>query len=361
MRADAVVSALRRLRDQTGDTYVLAVARIGFGLLLLNEAWLATQQLRGAGYFGGYFHQPFLPEGLVPSEGVYEVLLAAQWIAALLVVAGRGARPALLVASGLLVSTMLCDRLWFHHYRHTMAAFAALLAFTPCDRYFVLGRPPDATPGPLWARSAILAQVSLMYVASAGSKLLDPEWRGGQMMLGMVHGFARMMQARGVPRRDRRCDADAARRELAREGRDRDGALAGGPSLVAEHAQARPLGGALLPPHDLADDARAALHDRDAARLPALYDAGRRRARRAVRPGIATPSSTSSSRSTGSGGSSFVSKEGTAFTVVDRDGEEKHGVRAFAVLFGALPVLFAAWPLVAVAAAFTRGSPRRGP
>jgi hypothetical protein len=360
VRGDAVVSALRRLRDQTGDTYLLAVARIGFGLLLLNEAWLATQQLRGAGYFGGYFHQPFLPEGLVPSEGVYEVLLAAQWIAALLVVAGRGARPALLVASGLLVYTMLCDRLWFHHYRHTMAAFATLLAFTPCDRYFVLGRPPDATPGPLWARSAILAQVSLMYVASAGSKLFDPEWRGGQMMLGMIRGFARIMQSRGVPAGI----VGAMQTPL-------------GASLLAKGAIATELSLAVLlwwpRTRRLALWVGLVFHLMISQMTPVrlftiemllVYllfttpDVGARIVR--YDPSRHTLFHVVESLDW-LRRFKLVSKEGTAFTVVDRDGEEKRGIRAFAVLFGALPVLFAAWPLVAAAAHFRRESPRREP
>ncbi len=194
MLAD-VVAALRRLRDDEGDTRALGMVRVGFGLLLLNEAWLATQELRGAGFFGDRFHQPYVPEWLVPSAGVYTALLGAQWLAALLVVSGRWARPALLVSAGLLVYTMLCDRLWFHHYRHTMAAFCTLLAFAPCDRQLVLGRRPREGPGPLWAQHAIKAQVSFMYLASAGSKLLDPEWRGGQMWARMMTGVSTALPA----------------------------------------------------------------------------------------------------------------------------------------------------------------------
>ena len=191
---------LRGLRDDEGDTYALALVRVGFGLLLLNEAWLATEQFRGPGYFDDYFHQPYLPEGLVPSQGIYIVILGLQWGAAALVVLGRAARPALLVATSLLVYTMFCDRLWFHHYRHTMAAFATLLAFAPCDRYLVpLRARARRGAGPLWASHAIKAQVSVMYLASGGSKLLDPEWRGGQMWRGMIHGFARLVKGRGVP------------------------------------------------------------------------------------------------------------------------------------------------------------------
>jgi uncharacterized membrane protein YphA (DoxX/SURF4 family) len=196
--ADAL-AVLRRLRDAVGDTYLLALARIGLGLLLLNEAWLAITQLREAGFFGDHFHQPFLPESLVPSEATYHVVLGAQLVAAVLVASGRVARPALLVAAGLLVYVMLCDRLWFHHYRHTLAAFSTLLAFAPCDRQLVLGRVVQQASGPLWAQSALRAQVSLMYLASGGSKLLDPEWRGGQMMAGMVRALAHTMLDSGVP------------------------------------------------------------------------------------------------------------------------------------------------------------------
>ncbi len=194
-----LVAALVALRDQVGDPLVLAMVRVGFGLLLLNEAWLATQQLRGAGFFGGHFHQPMLPEALVPGESVYTGILAVQWAAAVAILAGRAARPALIVAASLLVYGMLCDRLWFHHYRHTMAAFSLLLAMSPCDRELVVGRAPVTGPAPLWAANAMKAQVSVMYLSSGGSKLFDPDWRGGLMMRGMVAGFARLVRARGVP------------------------------------------------------------------------------------------------------------------------------------------------------------------
>jgi hypothetical protein len=194
----ALAERLRDLRDDEGDPTQLALVRVGFGLLLLNEARLATDALH-SGFFGAYFHQPYLPESLVPSEGVYDLVLAAQWIAGGLVVLGRFARPALLVAASLLVYGMLCNRLEFHHYKHTMAAFSTLLAFSPCDRHLVLGRAAVPGPAPLWAQHAIKAQVSFMYLASGGSKLFDPDWRGGLMMRGMVQAFARLVHDRGVP------------------------------------------------------------------------------------------------------------------------------------------------------------------
>ena len=351
---------LRRLRDQTGDTFLLAVARVGFGLLLLNEAWLATRQFTDAGYFGGYFHQAFLPDSLVPSAGMYQALLAAQLIAAVLVVTGRAARPAILVAAGLLVYTMMCDRLWFHHYRHTMAAFSILLAFAPCDRYFVLGKAANAAAGPLWAQNALKAQVSLMYLASGGSKLFDPEWRGGRMMLGMVKGMSQVMRGNHVP-----------------------------PSLVA--AMQTPLGGSLM--------AKGAI-GLELALAFLLW--GSRTRRLAIWMGLvfhllisqltpvklftmemlfvyllfATPDAGARVVRYDPGRHYFVhviesldwlrrfklvGSAGARFVVVDRDGEGKRGLAAWAVVVGALPALFVAWPLVAALAGVRRGSPRGEP
>jgi len=345
-----IEETLRRLRDQTGDTFLLAVVRAGFGLLLLNEAWLATQQYSDAGYFGAHFHQPFLPEGLVPSAGVYQAVLAAQWGAAVLVLAGRGARPALLVAAGLLVYTMLCDRLWFHHYRHTMAAFSTLLAFAPCDRHFVLGRAANDTAGPLWARNAIKAQVSVMYLASAGSKLFDPEWRGGLMMLGMVKGLSQLMLRNHLPA-----------------------------SLVA--AMQTPLGGSLLAKGAIGTELTLAF---------ALWWPKTRKL--AIWVGLvfhlvisqitpvrlftiemllvylmfATPDTGARVVRYDPGRHSFATviesldwlrrfrlapSAGAAFVVVDRDGEERRGLGALASVVGALPALFVAWPFVATLAA----------
>jgi hypothetical protein len=356
-------STLRALRDDTGDTYVLALVRIGFGLLLLNEAWLATQDLQRAGYFGGHFHQPYLPEWLVPPEGVYWMVLAAQWIAALLVVVGRGARPALLVAAALLVYVMLCDRLWFHHYRHTMAAFSTLLALAPCDRHLVLGRSAIDGPGALWAQHAIRAQVSVMYLTSGGTKLLDPDWRGGLMMRGMIGNFAHLMHGRGVPREL----LDALRSPI-------------GASLLAKGAIATELSLAvllwwpaarrlalwvglffhlsisLMTPVKLfttemllvyllfsTPDARARVLCFDPKRHALAKDAVEgldwlRRFR-------------------------LTPQEGAPLVVVARDGTELRGARALAEAAAALPAVFVLWPLLAsvaaLATAIRRGSPRR--
>jgi hypothetical protein len=355
-------AALRALRDDTGDTYLLAIARVGFGLLLLNEAWLATQDLQRGGYFGDHFHQPYVPEWLVPSESVYWLMLAAQWIAAALTILGRGARPALLVAAALLVYPMLCDRLWFHHYRHTMAAFSTLLAFAPCDRHLALGKAADDRPAPIWALYAIRAQVSVMYLTSGGTKLLDPDWRGGLMMRGMIASFAHMVHGRGVPGGI----LDLLRTPM-------------GASVLAKGAIATELSLAVL--LWLPSTRRLALWvglffhlfislmtpvKLFTAEMLLAYllfctpDAAARTLRfdpkRSLLPKEAVETLDWLRRFR------LAPQEGAALAVVARDGTELRGARAIAEAAGALPAVFVLWPLLALVAGaglIRRESPRR--
>jgi hypothetical protein len=346
------------MRDEPRDTFVLAIVRIGFGLLLLNEAWLATEQLRGHGFFGSHFHQPFLPEALVPSRSVYQILLVAQWTVALLIVAGGAVQPAFILAASLLVYTMLCDRLWYHHYRHTMAAFSMLLAFAPCDRHLVLGRPSRPEPASVWAEYAIRAQVSIMYLASGGSKLLDPDWRGGMMMQGMVKGYARLLASRGI--------APEFVEVLASPT---------GSSLLAMGAIATELSLALLlwwsPVRRWALWVGLIFHLQVSLMTPVkLFTAEML----LVYLLFATPDDRARvirfdpkrhSAQTWIRALDWLRRyrlepqEGAQFTIVDRDGTELHGVRAAACVFGTMPLTFPLWPVVEGCAVFSGGRKRR--
>ena len=78
------------------------------------------------------------------------------------------------------VYTLLCDRIGYHHNRYALDCYAFLLAFTPCDRALVLvGVPstPASRTGALWAQRLLQLQVSIVYLASGGAKLLDQDWR----------------------------------------------------------------------------------------------------------------------------------------------------------------------------------------
>jgi len=191
---------LRRWRDEIGDVTVLGAVRLALGLLLFASALRAARELQ-EGYFGDVFHWPMLPETFVPSRALYTGIVIAQVLLAVLVVAGHRARPALLASALLGTYVLLCDRLQFHHNRWALFSYAAILAFAPCDRSFQLGSPPGIRVGALWAARLAQVQLSIIYLASGGAKLFDPDWRGGRVLLERFHLYAQQALDAGIPAR----------------------------------------------------------------------------------------------------------------------------------------------------------------
>lgn len=175
-------AAVRDVLESERPTYLLGLVRVAFGVFLFIGTYFAFRGVLEHGYFADAFFIPVLPHAAVASRSVYLALLAARGVAALLIVVGILARPALLVASCIGLYGLLCDRLEYHNNRYVLELLAFLLAFAPCDRSFVLRHSDPTARGPVWAPWLMKLQVSLVYAASAGSKLVDTDWRGGQVL-----------------------------------------------------------------------------------------------------------------------------------------------------------------------------------
>lgn len=189
---------LRRWRDEIGDTHALGAARVGLGVLLFANALRAARELK-AGYFGDFFHWSALPEVLVPDRGVYTLLVVGQVLLSAFVVAGHRARGALLLSALIGIYILLCDRLQFHNNRAALFFYSLLLSFSPCDRTFSVTPLPATASGPLWAVRLAQFQLSFIYVASGGSKLLDADWRSGRVLFERFVLFGPNAIANGVP------------------------------------------------------------------------------------------------------------------------------------------------------------------
>lgn len=194
---------VERWLRETGDTYLLGLVRVLVGALLFWHALGAARELEQLGYFGDAFHLPLIPEALVPSRTVFTIAVALRLLLATLVVVGAWARPALFVSALLGLYTLLCDRIGYHHNRWALDCYAFLLSLSPCDRAFVLVGPPS-TPssrtGHLWAQRLAQLQVSIVYLASGGSKLLDSDWRDGLVLGDRFARYGYQALERGVPK-----------------------------------------------------------------------------------------------------------------------------------------------------------------
>jgi hypothetical protein len=192
-------AAIRRWRDEVGDTYVLGAVRVALGLLLFANSLRAARDLQD-GYFGDVFHWPMIPEAWVPSAATYTLIVVLQVLLSAFVVAGYKARGALFSSAILSFYVMACDRMQFHNNRVALAYYALLLSLAPCDRSFLLaGTPPATRMGPLWAARIAQVQVSIIYLASGGSKLFDPDWRSGRVIFERFVLFGPRAVTQGVP------------------------------------------------------------------------------------------------------------------------------------------------------------------
>src|SRR5262249_7914944 len=75
--------------------------------------------------------------------------------------------------------------------------------FAPCDRSFVITGPPSTVTtrtGHLWGQRLAQIQLSLIYIASGGSKLLDGDWRNGLVIFDRFARYSYQALDRGVPR-----------------------------------------------------------------------------------------------------------------------------------------------------------------
>ena len=197
-----MLSALARFRDEIADGTPLGPVRAAVGALLGFHALAAAEELAKVGYFGDTFHVPMLPDVLVPSHRVYAIVLAARVCLAVMAVLGVGARPALAGSAVLGMWLLLCDRNQFHHNRYSLFCYAALLALTPCDRSWRASSPIVLVSrrGPMWAVRLVQLQVSIVYLASGSSKLVDPDWQAGLVLGDRVARYAHVAVALGVPR-----------------------------------------------------------------------------------------------------------------------------------------------------------------
>jgi hypothetical protein len=358
---------LSELFAEERDAYVLGLLRVGLSaLLFLNCARLIRELLNG-GYFGDFFHIPIWPEAFVPSASVYALLLALQALAALLGFFGLWSRGSLLLASSIGLFLLGCDRLQYHNNRYALLLLGFVLAFTPCDRSLrIAKRRPHTLPlneriAPTFARRLFQVQVSLVYLSSGCGKLLDPDWRGGQVLRMRFQSVAPFWASHGValPAAVTRALSSALLGSLAAKiAISTELFIALG--LWFPRTRRAALWVGVLFHFWIEVSARVELFSwiMGASYLafvvPELrqrrfeYDPSNQRARALARVlgwldwcarfEITTRSTNASSSS--------------AYRVIDRDGQAQPGLRGFALLAEATPLLFPLWPPLVLLAKF---------
>ena len=172
--------------DATGDLRLIGLMRAAFGLIVIVHFWpdLTAEQLPVE-----RFHEPWWSWWPVPHPGGYEFLLWVGVAAGALMVVGVATRIATAVAFSVVLYLLVVDISGFGHNRAFLTWMLFGLSLMPTDRSYSLrawaarrgGHPLDTT-GFTWPVVMLRVIVSGVYLASAGTKLLDSAWRSGLVL-----------------------------------------------------------------------------------------------------------------------------------------------------------------------------------
>ncbi|MBI4604319.1 MAG: HTTM domain-containing protein [Planctomycetes bacterium] len=164
----------------------LGFFRIVCGYMLLRHTWAFAADELEEGFYRERFHLPYWEWYPELSEGAYALLLAAMLLSGVLIVVGWKTRWALIAGAALGWFHLLLNEYWYRHNRYFLLLCLTLLCFSPAARSLSADsaalKPEDLNRGRVWSLFLIRAQVTLVYLASGLSKLLDADWRNGWVL-----------------------------------------------------------------------------------------------------------------------------------------------------------------------------------
>lgn len=152
--------------DEQIPMWRLRWLRVPVGLI---AAWYLADVVRHERDYRERFHRPYvgwLPE-LAP--GPFTVVMGVGLVAALAMALGVVPRIASKLTFAVVVAHLLLSATNVHHNRSYLAIVLFVLAVSRLD----------AAEGPAWPLWLLRVECSVVYAASAVSKLLDPDWAGG--------------------------------------------------------------------------------------------------------------------------------------------------------------------------------------
>lgn len=196
-----MIRRLARFFDEPVHPHVFGLVRLLLGLLTLRGLLTTAAEIARGEYFGELFHLPFLPWLDAPPRAAFVALLALRIVLAVLVVLGVSARAAMGLSGVLGLYVFLLDRTQFHHNRYSLLLYLLLLAFAPVHRSVAWLQPPvpDDERWPIRGGALAKLQMAIVYVASSGSKLLDPDWRDGTVIAVRIARYSGRAIQLGVP------------------------------------------------------------------------------------------------------------------------------------------------------------------
>jgi HTTM domain len=206
-RRRRVTSRIDRTLEQRGSVRAVAVLRIAIGpITLLHLRPFLREAVAGESYTD-HFWVPFFRWWPELPDRVWFAMLWIGAAAALLMTVGLVTRLASVTALAVVAINLLLSQTHFHHNTVFLAIVLFGLALLPAGRMLSLdawlrrrrGRPvlPDVVP--LWPLWLLRGQISVVYLASGTSKLIDPDWVGGLVLWDRMVRYQHVLDPTPLP------------------------------------------------------------------------------------------------------------------------------------------------------------------
>jgi hypothetical protein len=174
--------------ERTGSVRALAVLRIAIGpIVLLHLRPLLADAVDGVAY-DDHFWVPWV-SWFHPPDAVWFAMLWVAAAGAALMTIGLWTRVACVTTFLMVAGNLVISRTHFHHNRTFLTIVLFGLALLPVGRVLSVDAWLARRRGRLladlvnlWPLWLLRVQVSLVYLASGTSKLVDPDWFGGLVM-----------------------------------------------------------------------------------------------------------------------------------------------------------------------------------
>jgi len=176
-----------KLTDWTlseGPLTSLGFFRIIVGFMLWRHAWAFLWRYYDDGFYRDKFYVPYWDWYPLPSETFYLFILYGIVAAGFFLIIGYRIRLSSIFGFLAVLFHLFLNQFWFRHNRYFMVLCIFLLCFAPAHKVFNLDEKKDLGWGPVWSFYLIRLQMTLIYLASAISKTMDPAWRSGKVLMG---------------------------------------------------------------------------------------------------------------------------------------------------------------------------------
>jgi uncharacterized membrane protein YphA (DoxX/SURF4 family) len=206
-RRGLLTSRVDRALEQRGSVRAVAVLRIAIGpITLLHLRPFLRQAMAGESYTD-HFWVPFFRWWPELPDRVWFAMIWVGAAAAVLMTVGLFTRLASATAFAVVAINLLLSQTHFHHNTVFLAIVLFGVALLPAGRMLSVdawlrrrrGRPalPDVVP--LWALWLLRGQISLVYLASGTSKLIDPDWVGGLVLWDRMVRYQHVLDPTPLP------------------------------------------------------------------------------------------------------------------------------------------------------------------